>query len=259
MIPPKIFLAAAGLLYALGFLVCFLSFAKSRMHWFPRGEVCVGAGFVLHLAACVLCPFSIMNLQHVLSLLAFSMVVLYFLLRLMKRGQGLWLFAFPLVFVFSAFALVLPLQADPSASFSSSFFVLHILVALLGIGGIFFGILYSFLYLIQEKSLKEKNWGAVSTLMPSLAKADSFAVHSLWGGFILYTIGVAMGIVWSYRIKGVATSLNLKEVGALVAWVIFALLLFIRARYGWRGKRAILLYGVGVVSILAAIGGIRIL
>jgi ABC-type uncharacterized transport system permease subunit len=259
MLPPKIFLAAAGLLYALGFLVCFLSFARSRMHWFPRGEACVGAGFLLHLAACLLCPHMGMNLQHVLSLLAFAMVVLYFILRIVKRGQGLWLFAFPLVFVFSAFALLLPIQARPASSFSSPFFVLHILLALLGIGGIFFGILYSFLYLIQERSLKEKDWGSVSTLVPSLAKADSFAIHSLWGGFILYSLGVAMGIVWSYWIKGVATSFNLKEVGALVAWVIFALLLLIRARYGWRGRRAILLYAVGVASILAAIGGIRVL
>ena len=139
------------------------------------------------------------------------------------------------------------------------FFLLHIVAVLLGISGIFFGILYSFLYLFQEKALKEKRWGGVSALAPSLAKADSFAVHSLWGGFILYTVGVGMGMAWSYWEKGTPASGSQKEIGAFIAWGIFALLLIIRARYGWRGRKALALYALGILSILAAIGGIRVL
>jgi ABC-type uncharacterized transport system permease subunit len=259
MIPPKIFLGAASFLYLVGFLVCFLTLAASRMHRFPWGEACVALGFASHLMACLLCPFSQMNLQHVLSLLAFAIVVIYFLLRALKRGQGLWLFAFPLVFALSFFALVLPMRTSATPAFSHTFFLLHIVVVLLGISGIFFGILYSLLYLFQEKALKEKHWGGVSALAPSLARADSFAIHSLWGGFILYTAGVGMGMGWSYWEKGMAASGSQKEIGAFLAWGIFALLLIIRARYGWRGRKALALYTLGVLSILAALGGIRVL
>jgi len=259
MIPPKIFLGAASFLYLIGFLVCFLTLAASRMHRFPWGEACVAAGFACHLMACILCPFARMNLQHVLSLLAFAIVVIYFILRALKRGQGLWLFAFPLVFAFSVFALALPMKAAATPGFSHTFFLLHIVAVLLGISGIFFGVLYSFLYLFQEKALKEKRWGGMSALAPALTRADSFAVHSLWGGFILYTAGVTMGMLWSYWKKGTFASGSQKEVGAFIAWGIFALLLIIRARYGWRGWKALALYALGVVSLLAAFGGIRIL
>lgn len=259
MIPPKILLGAASFLYLIGFLVCFLTLAASRMRRFPWGEACVALGFASHLMACILCPISRMNLQHVLSLLAFAIMVIYFILRALKRGQGLWLFAFPLVFALSFFALVLPMKSSATPAFSHVFFLLHIIAVLLGISGIFFGILYSFLYLFQEKALKEKRWGGVSVLAPSLAKADSFAVHSLWGGFILYTAGVIMGMVWSYWEKGMAASGSQKEIGAFIAWGIFALLLVIRALYGWRGRRVLALYVLGVVSILAALGGIRVL
>ena len=259
MMPPKIFLGAASVLYLIGFLVCFLSLAASRMHRFPWGEACVAAGFAFHLMACVLCPFSRMNLQLVLSLFALATVVIYFILRVLKRGQGLWLFAFPLVFILSFSALILPMKSSATPGLSHTYFLLHIVAVLLGISGIFFGILYSFLYLFQEKALKSKRWGGVSALGPSLNKADSFAVHSLWGGFILYTAGVIMGMVWSYGEKGVPATGSQKEVGAFVAWGIFALLLIIRARYGWRGWKALALYALGVLSILAALGGIRVL
>ena len=259
MSPLKYLMGAAGFLYLAGFLICFLSFAFARVHRFFWGEACMGAGFAFHLAACLSCPRFAMNLPHVLSLLAFALLAIYFILRLLKRGKGLWLPAFPIIFALSVVVFFLPSGSSGSPALPHTFFLIHITLALLGISGIFFGILYSILYLIQEKSLKEKRWGNTSAIAPSLAKADSFALHSLWGGFILYTLGVGMGMFWSYWTKGVPTSLSQKEAGALIAWGIFAFLLFVRVRYGWRGRKALLLYGLGIVSILAALGGIRVL
>jgi ABC-type uncharacterized transport system permease subunit len=258
MSPIKLLMGAAGLLYLAGFLVCFLSFAYARVHRFIWGEACMGAGFAFHLAACLGSPPFAMNLPHVLSLLAFTLLAFYFILRLLRRGKGLWLPAFPIIFALSVVVLALPSGSSPSPALPHTFFLIHITLALLGISGIFFGILYSILYLIQEKALKEKRWGSTSSIAPSLAKADSFALHSLWGGFILYTLGVLMGMLWSYRVKGVPTSLSQKELGALIAWGIFAFLLHVRVRYGWRGRKALMLYGLGIFSILAALGGIRV-
>ena len=75
------------------------------------------------------------------------------------------------------------------------------------------------------------------------------------GGMLL---GIGLGIVWSAVSKGVLFSWSLKEMAALIAWGVFALLLAVRFQTGLRGKRAFLLYPAGVLSILAAIAGIRV-
>lgn len=258
MITAKWFLLAAALFYFGGAMVAAAAYVRARLSWLARGEALVGAGLVLHLLACTTCPYGAMNLQHVFSLLAFVMAAIYFVLRLFRRIDGLPLFLFPLIFCLSLVALVLPQEAGTGPDLPHLLFLLHILVVIAGIGGILVGILYSFLYLLQERALKTKRWDACPSFLPSLAKCDSWSIHSLWGGFALYTLGIGLGVVWSAVRKGVFVSGSLKELAALIAWGVFAALLGIRLKTGLRGRKAFLLYTVGVLSILAAIAGIRV-
>lgn len=258
MIAAKWFLFAAAMFYLGGSAVAAAAFTRARRSWVPRAEWLAGGGLALHLFACAACPYGAMNLQHVFSLLAFVMMAIYFILHLFRRIEGLPLFLFPLVFCFSLVALLLPQETAAGPDLPHLLFLLHILVVIAGIGGIVVGILYSFLYLLQERALKTKRWDACPSFLPSLAKCDSWSIHSLWGGFALYTLGIGLGVVWSAVSKGVLTSWSQKELAALVAWAVFALLLLIRLKTGLRGKRAFLLYSAGIVSILAAIAGIRV-
>ncbi len=259
MITAKGFLLGAALFYLAAAAVAAAAFARARRSWMPRAETLAGAGVVLHLFACVTCPYGSMNLQHVFSLLAFVMMAIFFILHLFRRIEGLPLFLFPLVFCFAVVALILPQEAGAGPPLPHLLFLLHILVVIAGIGGILVGILYSFLYLLQERALKAKRWDACPSFLPSLAKCDSWSIHSLWGGFSFYTLGIGLGVVWSAVSKGVLFSFSLKELAALTAWAVFAVLLLVRFRTGLRGRRAFLLYTAGVLSILAAIAGIRVL
>jgi HemX protein len=254
----KWFLFAAALFYLGGAAMVAAAFAQGRRSRLVRGEALAGAGLAFHLLACTTCPYGAMNLQHVFSLLAFVMAAIYFILRLFRRIEGLAIFVFPLAFCFAFVALVLPQEAGTGPHLPHILFLLHILVVVAGIGGIFFGILYSFLYLLQERALKAKRWTDGPSFLPSLAKCDSWSIHSLWGGFALYTLGIGLGVVWSAVRKGVLVSGSLKELAALIAWGVFAALLVIRFQTGLRGRKAFLLYTVGVLSILAAIAGIRV-
>ncbi len=258
MIIAKGFLFAAALLYLAGAAITAAAFARSRRSWVVRGEALVAGGLALHVLSCISCPYGEMNLQHVFSLLALVLTAIYLILRLFRRIEGLPLFLFPLVFCLSLVALVLPQEAPAGPDLPHFLFLLHVFAVIAGIGGFLVGILYAFLYLLQERALKTKRWDACPSFLPPLAKCDAWSVHSLWGGFSLYSLGIGLGMVWSAVSKGVLTSWTQKEVAALVAWGVFALLLAIRLKTGLRGKRAFLLYTVGILSILAAIAGIRV-
>jgi ABC-type microcin C transport system permease subunit YejB len=49
-------------------------------------------------------------------------------------------------------------------------------------------------------------------------------------GFIIYTLGLVTGMVWSYRMTAGLLEVGAKQTGALIAWVLFAILLRSRAR-----------------------------
>ena len=74
-------------------------------------------------------------------------------------------------------------------------------------------------------------------------------------GFVLLTLTLVSGIVFSEQLFHQALRLNHKNVFTIVSWVIFGGLLIGRFKYGWRGKKAIrwTLSGFGIL-LLAYIG-----
>jgi ABC-type uncharacterized transport system permease subunit len=58
-------------------------------------------------------------------------------------------------------------------------------------------------------------------------------------GFALLTLTLASGILFSEQLFGKAVTLTHKNVFSVAGWVAFAILLFGRWRYGWRGRTAL--------------------
>jgi len=58
-------------------------------------------------------------------------------------------------------------------------------------------------------------------------------------GFVLLTLTLASGILFSEQLFGKAVTLTHKNVFSLAGWLAFAILLFGRWRYGWRGRTAL--------------------
>ena len=58
-------------------------------------------------------------------------------------------------------------------------------------------------------------------------------------GFLLLTLTLVSGLFFADEVFGRPLVLNHKTVLSIVAWVIFAVLLLGRWRFGWRGRKAI--------------------
>ncbi|HEX7888816.1 MAG TPA: cytochrome c biogenesis protein CcsA [Ramlibacter sp.] len=76
-------------------------------------------------------------------------------------------------------------------------------------------------------------------------------------GFVLLSATLLAGIFFSESLYGRAWRWDHKTVLSLLAWVAFALLLLGRARFGWRGRKAVRVIYVGSLLLLLAYVGSR--
>jgi ABC-type uncharacterized transport system permease subunit len=98
--------------------------------------------------------------------------------------------------------------------------------------------------------------GPLSSL-PPLLTLERLLFHILTLGFVLLTLTLITGAVFSEEVFGRAIRFNHKTLFAIVSWVIFGLLLAGRWRYGWRGRKALRWTLAGFVTLLIAYVGSR--
>jgi ABC-type uncharacterized transport system permease subunit len=76
-------------------------------------------------------------------------------------------------------------------------------------------------------------------------------------GFVLLSATLAAGVFFSERLYGRAWRWDHKTVFSVLSWGVFALLLLGRARFGWRGRKAVRVIYIGSLLLLLAYVGSR--
>ena len=93
--------------------------------------------------------------------------------------------------------------------------------------------------------------------LPPLLTLERLLFRILTAGFVLLTLTLATGAIYSEEVFGRALRFNHKTVFAILSCAIFGLLLAGRWRYGWRGRRALRWTLAGFVTLLLAYVGSR--
>jgi ABC-type uncharacterized transport system permease subunit len=136
-------------------------------------------------------------------------------------------------------------------------FIGHVAVAMLASAFFAIGAAHAVLMAVLEKRLHGRARGAAPAGMPPLLTMERMLFQVLWAGFVLLTLTLASGILFSEEIFGRALRFDHKTVFGLLAWLIFAVLLGGRAAYGWRGRLALKGTFAGFVALLLAYVGSR--
>jgi ABC-type uncharacterized transport system permease subunit len=76
-------------------------------------------------------------------------------------------------------------------------------------------------------------------------------------GFVLLSATLLAGLLFSEVLYGRAWRWDHKTVFSVLSWIAFALLLLGRARFGWRGRKAVRVIYVGSLLLLLAYVGSR--
>lgn len=131
----------------------------------------------------------------------------------------------------------------------------HIGIAILAYSLFTFAALHALLMTIAERSLHNKPTFIKLPSFPPLMVMESLLFKVITLGFILLTITLLSGMLFSEQIFGKPLQLNHKTVFSIASWVIYGWLLYGRFQYGWRGIKAIRWTLIGFVLLLLAYVG----
>jgi ABC-type uncharacterized transport system permease subunit len=158
---------------------------------------------------------------------------------------------------------VLPYAAAPM-------FKLHFLIANIAYGLFAIAALHAVLMLFAERRLHAMrgvaqrgngaNGGWLSSwldTLPPLLTLEKLLFRLISAGFVLLTLTLLSGILFSEQLVDRAIKLDHKTVFAILSWLMFGALLTARKVSGWRGRAALRWVLASFVALLLAYVGSR--
>lgn len=247
------------------FLYISCLFLPSSKRWLSSCAIVLG--WTLHGSALWLeisSPLGIrLGFAMMLSAALWISVLAYFLENWKLPLDGLRFLVLPAAAVQVLLPSFFPGQLISIAG-KSMWFPWHIGIALLAYSTLTIAAFHAVLMTLQEsrlrsrKSIFSSGWLAtVLERLPALLLMERILFRLVFIGFILLTLTVVSGIVFSKDIFGVAFKWDHKTVFTLLSWLLFGILLAGRKWRGWRGKTALSLTLTGFVTLLLAYVGSR--
>ena len=105
----------------------------------------------------------------------------------------------------------------------------------------------------QDNRLRARAPLGVLAGLPPMETMESALFRALGGGFVVLTFVLVTGLFFVQNVF--AQHLIHKMTLAIVAWLVFGVLLVGRVRYGWRGRRALRFTIAGFVILALAYFG----
>jgi len=203
----------------------------------------VGITMVVHATALQGLLFGGEGLQFSFALafclMGWLAVLIYWLESFQVNMDGIQ----PIVLLSAALAAFLPLvfpDTHTVVHFAAPSFRFHFLVAMLAYG--FFALAAAqaiFMGVLGRRLHSPRSFSRRVDSMPPLLALESLLFRILNIAFVLLTLALGSGLLYSEEIFGRAFTFDHKTVFGIISWFIFAILLLGRYIYGWRGKRAL--------------------
>ena len=141
---------------------------------------------------------------------------------------------------------------------TQGWFVFHTSIATAGVAALAVSFAMSILFLVKERALKAKRSLRVLERLPTLEALDRMGFQALLYGFPLLTLGIATGMVYSAAVHDRLWIWGVKEIFPVIAWAVFAGILWARFARGVRGRRSAILAIAGFAfALLTFVGMVR--
>lgn len=268
---------------ALGYAALALHFWKSRWHPAPDPEHARAPGLAAWERAALLLPLALhgwllaaelfvtaelrFGFAQALSVMLWLGIAIYWVESLFLRLDGFE----PLILPPAALAVLLPAifpgLVTSSAHAATLAFKLHLALAMLAYSLFTIAMLHAVLMAVVERRLHHARRAPGASLsgplggplahVPPLLTLERLLFHTIAAAFVLLTLTLATGFVFSEVLFGRAMRFDHKTLFAMVSWGTFALLLGGRWLRGWRGRTALRWTLAGFVFLLLAYVGSR--
>ena len=185
-----------------------------------------------------------------LSLVGLGMAALSTLAASTQRMEALGVVVYPL----AAFLLLLYHFAGHGHAEALGWRLqLHAWLALLAYAALAVAALIAVMLWFQERALRRHQLRGWLRALPPLVQLEGLLFRSLAASFVLLTLALITGVVFVENLF--AQHLWHKTVLSFLSWIVLAVLLFGRWRFGWRGPRAVKLTLTSMLLLLLAFFG----
>ena len=194
------------------------------------------------------------SVSFALSLMLWIAALIYWLESFRSRMDGLQALVLPLAALCAPLPALLP-QAHLIAHTNAWGFRLHFLAAMLAYSLFTLSALHAVFMGIVERKLHHGKLNRQLASLPPLLAMEALLFRMISVGFVLLTLTLGSGLMFSDQLFGKAFVFDHKTLFAFTSWGIFAALLVGRKVYGWRGRSALRWTLAGfLVLFLAYIG-----
>lgn len=191
-----------------------------------------------------------------LSLMMWIAVLIYWLESFRSRMDGLQ----PLVLPLAALCALLPVlfsRVHLVAHAGALGFQLHFAAAMLAYSLFTLAAIHAVFMGFAERKLHDRSTTRSLASLPPLLTMEALLFRMLMVAFVLLSLALGSGLLYSEALFGKAMVLDHKTLFAFASWSIFAVLLGGRHFYGWRGRKALRLTLAGFVVLMLAYVGSR--
>ncbi|MEG2046269.1 MAG: cytochrome c biogenesis protein CcsA [Comamonas sp.] len=220
-----------------------------------KARLALRCAWVLHGLALV---FTLLNspphfgFAPALSITAWLMLTVYAVeQQLFPQMRARWVLA-ALGAVTVAMALVFP--GHPLHVQASAWLPLHLALGIACYGLFAAAVVHAALMSQAEQRMRT---GAESDSGMPLLLLERLTFRFVTAGFILLTATLLAGWLFGEQLYGHAWRWGHKEIFSLLSWLVFAVLLVGRGRFGWRGHHAVRMIYAGALLLLLGYVGSR--
>ncbi len=261
-------LLVTGLYAALGYVFWRTNWARQAVdasHWLGWARLAVLFPLAIHAWLLVASSWAngtlSISVGDALSAIVWLALAVYALSSLRQPVDALQALILPI----AAVAVLLPLwlTGEPMQLAASPLFLVHIALSLLAYALFTIAALHAGMMALFEKRLHSHDMNRALSNLPPLLTLERLLFDIIGIGFVLLTLALASGILFSEQVFGKPFSFNHftqhKTVFALLSWMTYAGLLAGRKRYGWRGRTAIAWSLTGFAMLVLAYIGSKII
>ena len=171
---------------------------------------------------------------NVVSVVLFIISTLILLLSLNRNREFLGLFILPIVVASIILTIINPEVTASTSDFHG--LQVHILSSLFAFSVLTISALQSILLFIQDRQLRKHNISGIARALPPLNDTEKFLFQTITVGFALLSIALLSGFLFLEDMF--EQHIAHHTILSILAWLVFALLLWGRMQFGWRGRVA---------------------
>ena len=192
-----------------------------------------------------------LSMTNSLSMIIWLTLLVYWIARFFYPIGGLQAMVLPLAAIFVLLPEIFPTEHQllNTGLFA---FKAHIGAAMLAYSLFTIAMLHAVLISQVENRLHHARMPRILQSLPPLMTMETLLFRMIGIGFLLLTLTLASGIVFSEQIFGKVWQFNHKVLFGFISWGVFAVLLWGHHFYGWRGRIAVRWTVSGFILLLLA-------